>query len=367
MLRKIFYTAIFLLTIFFVARNIEGLKLILITFGQSDGRWLFAATLAQILWLVTIAGNFWACYHLMGIEEKLSHLVPLATAANFINVIAPSYGAGALAVFITDGSQRGKPIGKVSTAAYVYLVYDYLGLLVVLSLGFSILSRRGLLDALLIGAAAFAVSIAVGLLILTAIGVHSADQLKRVVLWLVDLTNRLLQPLFKRAIINRAKAQNFALDIADGLLQIRRSPRKLILPGFLALTRKAMMVIILFFVSLAFHNPFDIETLLASFSVSYLFTIASITPSGVGFVEGAMALTQNAMGVNPLTSTAITLAYRGITFWLTLAYGFIAIRMIGFRPDESSTNGASPAKLVRIPSSEIGLIESNPDSDLLED
>ena len=343
MLRKLFYSAIFLLTIFFVARNFEELKLILITFTQSDSRWLFIAMLAHILWLVTIAGNFWACYHLMGIHEKLRHLVPLTTAANFINVIAPSYGAGALAVLIKDGSRRGKPVGKVSTAAFVYLVYDYLGFLVVLSLGFSILSRRGLLDALLIGAAVFAVSIAVGLIILTAIGVHSADQLESAILWLVDLANRLLQPLFKRAVINRAKAQNFALDIADGLLQIRHSPRKLILPGVLALTRKAMMVIILFSVSLAFHNPFGIETLLASFSVSYLFTIASITPSGVGFVEGAMALTQNAMGVNPLTSTAIALTYRGITFWLTLAYGFIAIRMIGFHAGKSS-NGAAPEK-----------------------
>ena len=342
MLRKIFYSAIFLLTIFFVARNFDELKLIILTFRQSDGRWLFAATLAQILWLVTIAGNFWACYNLMGIHEKLSHLFPLTVAANFINVIAPSYGAGALAVLIANGSQRGKPVGKVSTASFVYLVYDYLGFLVVLSIGFSILSRRGLLDAWLIGAAVFAVSIAVGLLSLTAIGVYSTDQLERALLWLVDSANRLLQPLFKRAVINRAKAQNFALDIADGLLQIRRSPRKLILPFFLALARKTMMVVILFFVSLAFHNPFGIETLLASFSVSYLFIIASITPSGVGFVEGAMVLTQNAMGVDPLTSTAIALAYRGITFWLTLAYGFIAIRVIGFQPNEPSTNEAAP-------------------------
>ena len=367
MFRKIFYTIIFLLTIFFIVRNFEELKLILLTFRQSNGRWLFVAAMTQFIWLVTIAGNFWACYQLMGIHEKLGHLVPLTTAANFLNVIAPSYGAGALAVFIADGSQRGKPVGKVSTAAYIYLVYDYLGFMVALALGFYILGRRGLLDALLIGAAVFAVSIAVGLFILTAIGVHSADQLERVILWLVDLANRLLQPIFKRTVINRSKAQDFALDIADGLLQIRRSPQKLILPGVLALTRKSIMVIILYFVSLAFYNPFDIETLIVSFSVSYLFTIASVTPSGVGFVEGAMALTQNAMGVNPLTSTAIALAYRGITFWLTLAYGFIAIRMIGFRPDRSSTNRTALEIPVESPSSKSASVESNPDAESAEE
>ena len=367
MLRKILYSAILLLAIFFVAQNFNELKLILVAFSHSDGRWLIVAVLAQLLWLVTIAANFWACYHLMGIHEKLSHLVPLTTAANFINVIAPSYGAGALAVLIADGSQRGKPVGKVSAAAFVYLVFDYLGFLVVLSLGFSILSSRGNLDALLIGAAVFAVSVAVGLLILVAIGVRSTDLLERAILRLVDLANRLLQPFFKRTIINRAKAQNFALDIGDGLLQIRRSPRGLILPFFLALTRKSMMMVILFFVSLAFHNPFGIETLLTSFSVSYLFIIASVTPSGVGFVEGAMILTQNAMGVDPLTSTAIALTYRGITFWLTFAYGFIAIRIIGFQRDKPAAKDTALNKPDKIPSSELGFIENNPDSDPRKD
>ncbi len=162
MLRKIFYSAILLLTIFFVSRHFDELKLILVTFGQSDARWLFAATLAQIVWLVTIAGNLWACYRLLGIHEKLSNVFPLTIAANFINTIAPSYGLGSLAILIANGSQRGKPAGKVSTAGLVYLVYDYLGFLIVLSLGFFILSSRGLLDALLIGAAVYAVSLAAG-------------------------------------------------------------------------------------------------------------------------------------------------------------------------------------------------------------
>jgi hypothetical protein len=80
-----------------------------------------------------------------------------------------------------------------------------------------------------------------------------------------------------------------------------------------------------------------------------------------------MILTQNAMGVNPLTSTAIALAYRGITFWLTFAYGFIAIRMIGFRRDKPSAKDASLDKPDEIPSSEIGVIEKIPDSGSLKD
>ena len=365
MLRKILYTAIALLSIFFITQNLEEIQLIFLAFKKSDLRWLSVAMLAHALWLVLIAGSFWACYRLMGIDEKLGHLVPLTIAANFINVVAPSYGVGALAVLIADGSQRGKPIGKITAATFVFLVSDYLGFLVALAAGFSILNQRGLLDGILVVAAAFAVTIAMVLLILTAIGVRSATQLDRAILWVVDLANRLLKPLLKREVINRSEAHTFALDIADGLLQIRRSPRKLILPGILALIRPAMMVVILFFVSLAFHTPFGIETLLASYSVSYLFIIASITPSGVGFVESAMVLIQNGMGVDPLTSTAIALTYRGITFWLTLAYGLIALRMIGRHTHHSSRDGADPARQSLTPSSEAGLIEGNPGVDLM--
>jgi len=49
MLRKILYSAIFLLTIFFVTRNFNELKLIFVAFSHSDTRWLFAAALALLL------------------------------------------------------------------------------------------------------------------------------------------------------------------------------------------------------------------------------------------------------------------------------------------------------------------------------
>jgi hypothetical protein len=54
--------------------------------------------------------------------------------------------------------------------------------------------------------------------------------------------------------------------------------------------------------------------------------IFSITPSGVVFVEGAMAFFLERMGVPATNAWAITLAYRGITFWWPLSYGLIAFR-----------------------------------------
>jgi hypothetical protein len=334
MIRRIFYAIIFLLTAYFVIRHFDELKLIIETVGSSDGRWLLVAVVVQFVWLVMIAANMRSTYRLIGIDETLTRLVPLTAAANFINAVAPSYGIGAMAVFITDGQRRGKPPGKVSTASFLYLVYDYAGFMVVLALGFIVLFQRGLLTPLLIGAAFFAVSVGVTLIILTIAGVLSADRMERSLVGLTDLGNRLLRPFSKRPLLDRSKSSALGRQMTEGLKEIHHSPRSLIVPGIFALLRKVVMALVLYLVSVAFHTPFDLGTLVASFAVSYLFTIASITPSGVGFVEGAMALTQTAMGINPAISAGIALTYRGLTFWLVLLYGFFALRMVGYQPRE---------------------------------
>jgi uncharacterized protein (TIRG00374 family) len=83
--------------------------------------------------------------------------------------------------------------------------------------------------------------------------------------------------------------------------------------------------------------------LIASFSIGYLFYIVSPTPSGVGFVEGAMTLILTSLGLSLAISIVITLAFRGVTFWLTVLYGMLAMRWVGLeqQPTVQSTESLS--------------------------
>jgi hypothetical protein len=179
--------------------------------------------------------------------------------------------------------------------------------------------------------------------ILTALGIQSAEKLGQTVLTMSRLANRALSPILKRDVIDSNRAQGFANDFSEGLRHIRRSPGRLLIPGMLALTRKVVMMTMLYLVSVAFHHPLELDTLIAGFATSYLFTIASITPSGVGFVEGGMTLYFTAMGIPLATSAAISVAYRGITFWLVLVYGTIAIRRVGYTPSQIAKTSPTPA------------------------
>jgi uncharacterized protein (TIRG00374 family) len=329
---KIFFTVIIAFAFFFGFTHKEELQLVFQVFGQGDWRWLLAAVGVQLLWLVNIGAAFQSTYRLVGVREQLSRMVPLTTAANFVNVVAPSYGIGALAVLIADGNQRSKPAAKVTTAAVVYLVYDYLGFMVVLALGLWIFHLRGLLDPVLLAASAFSATIAIGLIVLMIFGIQSSPKLGTLIPGLLRWVNRILHPILRRDLIQRKRYDDFARDITEGLQHVKRAPWLLVFPGVLALTRKLCMMAILFLVAKAFGQSFPLDTLIAGFTTSYLFIIASITPSGVGFVEGALTLYLRALGVPLAIAAVISVAYRGITFWLTLVYGIFAIRWVGHSP-----------------------------------
>jgi uncharacterized protein (TIRG00374 family) len=85
---------------------------------------------------------------------------------------------------------------------------------------------------------------------------------------------------------------------------------------------------VLLSVFMAFQVPFSAGTIIGGFAISYLFLIVSPTPSGVGIVEGIMPLALSSLRVPWSEAVIITLAYRGITFWLPLGFGALALRML---------------------------------------
>ncbi len=348
MIRKILYAVVFILMVYFVATNWAEVRLIVEAFGQADPIWLLTAIGLQILWLIVIAFMGRACFRMVGIDEKIPHLISLLAAANFVNVVAPSYGAGAIAVIMYDGHQRGNPPARVLAASFLYLVYDYAAILILMIPGLYILARQDALGTVILGASLFVIAVGITMFTLTYLGVRKADQLGRGVTGIVQRLNKLVEPLIHRDFINTQRAGKFANDLAEGLKHVQRNPGAVFIPLGYSFLRQFLMMLILFMISLAFRNPFDFATTLASFIVSILFTIASVTPSGVGFVEGAMGITQTAFGIDPVSSAAIAILYRGVTFWLVLFYGFFAIRWVGYSIQNAINGENGSEKDVRV-------------------
>ena len=101
------------------------------------------------------------------------------------------------------------------------------------------------------------------------------------------------------------------------------------MPAFLALNNKVLLLTILLLVFLAFKVPFTTSIVIAGFSIAYLFMIVSPTPSGVGVVEGVLTLTLHSLDIPLEAAIVVTLAYRGITFWVPFFFGFLSLRILG--------------------------------------
>ena len=336
-MRKLVVAILLLLALYFLLTRLAQVEQVALTLQRGDVKWIVLAVGLQFVWLVNVAACFRACYRLLGIEESIERLLLLALSANFVNIIAPAAGVSGLAVFITDSKARGKPTGRVTSAAALSILYDYLAFIVVLGLGLTVLFRRDRLGAAEISASAILMVIALVFATLLFLGMRSGEALGRALAWMARTVNRALWPLRHRDYLSETNARMFAREAAEGLAIARKAPRgAILLPAALALSKQALLISILFMVFMAFGQAFSVGTLVAGFAIGYLFLIVSPTPSGIGFVEGAMTLALTTLRVPLAAATIITLAFRGITLWLTLLYGAIAMRWIGRQPAPSA-------------------------------
>jgi uncharacterized protein (TIRG00374 family) len=272
--------------------------------------------------------TYQSLYQLLGMQDSVYKLALLYASANFVNTVAPSAGVGGMAVFISSATRNGHSPGKVTVASMICLFLDYVAFLCVLALGLVVLFRRNDLDAAEIGASSVIFAIAVGLGFLLYLGSQSGRALGNTLARMARLVNRVIYPFIHRPYLSEARAHEFANEMAEDLKSLPKQRWNLLLPFVYSLISKAILMGVLVSVFLAFRVPFSAGTIIGSFAITYLFLIVSPTPSGIGIVEGIMPLALSSLRVPWAQALIITLAYRGITFWIPLAVGAFALRIL---------------------------------------
>ena len=327
-MRKLVVVAILFLAIAFVILGFSELESVIRTLQQGNLWFVGLAILFETLWFVLVGLSFKSIYNLLGMDESRQRLTLIAAAANFVNVIAPTAGVGGIALFIDDGRRRGLSSGKVTAAGALFLLADYAAFLCVLGLGLIVLVRRNNLGAGEITASLILLAIASVLAFLVYLGYRSAEALGNVLARMARLVNRVARPFLHRQYLSERRAHTFAAEIAEGLASVPEKPRSVLRPVLFSLANKTDLMAVLTCAFLAFGVPFSAGTIIAGFAIAYLFLIVSPTPSGIGVVEGIMALALTSLRVPWSEAVIITLAYRAITFWLPLAVGAWAFRFL---------------------------------------
>ena len=336
-MKKIFVIFVLFLGIAVVAISFSELETIMSTLRKAHLTFFILAILVQMLWFITSGRMYQSVFHLLGVHESTLTLSKIATAANFINVVAPSAGMGGVALFASEARRRGHPAGKVTVAAALFLLLDQAAFLVILALGLMVLVRRNDLDASEITASLILLSIAIAYAFVLYLGYRSEEKLGNLLAKLAHFINRIAKFFRRRKeFVSEARAHEFAHEVAEGFAGLTERTSSLVRPVLWGILDKVLLMCILVCSFLSFEVPFSADTIIAGFSLAYLFLIVSPTPSGIGIVEGLMPIALSSLNVSWSEAVVITLTYRTVTFWVPFGVGAWAFRSLHTGGEEPS-------------------------------
>jgi uncharacterized protein (TIRG00374 family) len=327
-MRKLLFILVLFLGAAFVYLSFGELESTVRTFQYGNFWFLLLAVVIQFVWFLMMGLIYQSLFQVLGMQESITKLSLLSASATFVNIVAPTIGMSGMAYFIGQAARSGKSVGKVTIVSMLGLFLDYAAFLVVLTLGLIVLFRRNDLDPAEIAASSVMFAVAAGFGFLLYLGSRSAEAFGKALAALARLVNRVLNPFIHREYLSEARAYEFAHEMAADLKLLPEKYHSLFIPLIYSLAGKALLMGVLVSIFMAFKVPFTAGTIIGGFAIAYLFLIVTPTPAGVGIIEGVMPLALSSLRVPWSEAVVITLAYRGVTFWLPLTIGAAAFRIL---------------------------------------
>lgn len=228
--------------------------------------------------------------------------VRIALAKLFVDQTLPSLGISGSVLLASALDRRGfdKPVAAATVV--VELASYYFAYALGLSVAVTIAAATGYAATVVVAAAFASAMIAIGvgigaILLSRSTRVPNVRGIRRVAQWLTCADPVLTGNV---GLLTRALAWQLAV---------------------IALDSTTLWVLIS---ALGVHAP--IAGVFASFMIASLARTVSIVPGGLGVFEGVAVITLNQVGVPVAASLSATLLFRGLSYWLPMIPGFIALR-----------------------------------------
>lgn len=327
------------------------------TLATGRWQWVAAAALLQLLYFLVFTALYQSAFATVGVSSRLRDLLPITFASIFINSTAPSGGVAGTALFVDDARRRGQSAAQATAGTFLALVADYGAFAAVLLMGLLILMRRKELTTLEASTAAILFLFAGGMAVLLTLGLWRPPLLRRLLDWFQGMANRLGR-WFKRPLPLPADwAEKNTAEFTAAATAIANRPGYLLRTLTVALAAHLLDIASLYCLFLAFRQPVSGGVLVTLYAMTVLFWIVSPTPNGIGVVEVVMPAIYASLGVPVATGAIISLAFRGLTFWIPLFIGFVLLqRLRMFSSPERALAEAGQVRLAAVLTAGMGLI-----------
>jgi phosphatidylglycerol lysyltransferase len=287
----------------------------------------------------------------------VSDLLPAIFASMFINVAAPSGGTSGMAFLVNEASRRGSSRARSASGVLLVHVIDFATFALVLIVGLTILFLYHDLKVYEITAALLLLLIICGLTGVLVMGIYQPQRIGGWFTWIERQAARIAGRLRFRSPLQAGWAEKTSSEFSEASLAISTHPGRLSQALLLGLSAHAVDLLSLYALFLAFHEHVGPGILVAGFAMGILFWVVSITPQGIGVVEGMMTLTFVSLGVPVERATVISLSFRFLTFWVPFFLGFLILpRLSAIQSRSRPATGETSVHFMALLTAGMGLI-----------
>lgn len=321
-----FFWLLIVVFVWLVVSRFTELEKLLKVLEEGRWQWVAAAGFLQILYYTAYSAIYRFAFDTVEVKSRLRDLIPVTFASVFMYVAAPLGGTSGSMLFVDDARRRGESPGRAAAGTLLVLVADYGAFFFILILGLVYLFLAHDLKSYEVAGAMALLLIIGGMVAILALGLRRPDLLHRLLEKIGGLLNSAALKVLKREAVSPEWAQKTTREFTGASLAISTRPERLFKTLLVALAAHGINLVSLWMVFLAFRQTASIGVLVAGYSMLILFWIVSITPQGVGIVEGLIPLVFTSLGIPANQAVVITLAFRGLTFWMPFLIGFVLLR-----------------------------------------
>lgn len=339
--KAIFFTISVVFIVLFL-RRLGELSKLLETLSQISWYFILAILALQFLSIINKGAFYHALYDFFGVKGSLRKFISLSLASNFANLAVPAAGLSGIAVFVSEAEKHEISRTRATFMNIFGFIMFYAVFLLVLLFGlFYLLFNHQLLKYQIITAAILFGMVLFALLVLVA-AIEEAARLKKLLKFFAAIANFFTRVLLNRGnVIKKVDVYFASKDISEDIKHIRNNYKKLWLTILHVVLVELIEIVVLYYLFLAFGYPIYPGVLLTVYAISVLFSVISITPSGIGFVEAAMIVALTSLKVPVELAAIVVFSYRLIAYWVPFVLGFFAFRNINQGKIKELENGVS--------------------------
>ncbi|RME44495.1 MAG: UPF0104 family protein, partial [Caldilineae bacterium] len=308
--------------------HLNEIEALVETLASGVWGWVLVATLFLILYYVLYTAVYQSAFGLIGIPERVRDLLPVMLASLFVNVAAPTGGASGAALFVDNAARKGHSPARAAVGGLLALVSYYAAFGVILLAGLGYLFVEDDLRLYQVVGSALLMLLTAGMGVLILLGLWLPNQLRGLLAWFQRWVNGLARRFHRPAPLADGWAEEHAAEFAHASEAVIARPGGLVRTLGVAMAAHGASLVGLYLLFLAFHQPVTPGALVAGYTMGFVFWIVSPVPQGIGVVEGVMTLVYTSLGVPSATATVVSLAFRGLVFWLPLAMGFVVLHRV---------------------------------------